>query len=33
MEKYVYIVIHDVVIRVVTFAGNITDLDSLMNKY
>ena len=33
MEKYVYIVIHDGVIRVMTFAGNITDLDSLMNKY
>ena len=33
MQKYVYIVISDVVGRVTSFARNITGLDSLMNKY
>ena len=33
MQKYIYIVIHDVVSRVTSIARNITGLDSSMNKY
>ena len=33
MQKYVYIVIHDVVCRVMRFARNIKGLDSQKNKY
>ena len=33
MEKYVHIVIRDVVSRVINFARNIIALDSQMNKY
>ena len=33
MQKYVYIVIHDVVSRVMNFARNIIGLDSQMNEY
>ena len=33
MEKYVYIVIHDVFSRVMSFAMNIIGLDRKMNKY
>ena len=33
MQKYVHIVIHDVVSRVVSFARNIMGLDSQMKKY
>ena len=33
MQKYVYIVIHDMVSRVRSFARNITGLDRSMNKY
>ena len=33
MQKYVRIVIHDVISRVMSFARNILGLDSQMNKY
>ena len=33
MQKYVHIIIHDVVSRVVSFARNIIGLDSQMKKY
>ena len=33
MQKDVYIFIHDKVSRVMNFARNIIDLNSLMNKY
>ena len=33
MQKYVYIVIHDKVSRVISFVRNIIDLYSQTNKY
>ena len=33
MQKYVRIVIHDVISRVMSFAKNILGSDSQMNKY
>ena len=33
MQKYIYIVVHDVVSMIISFVRSIIGLDSYMNKY